>query len=674
MNKLFTKIASFAAGLAMAAAVGVSLAKVDYAKVDATEVVAYTLDGTVTGGSNGYAVESDITQNEILWKATGNTTTNPWRIGGKNLSNVDRTIYSTGTINETITKAELNFGSASDITVNSVKLTVSTNASFSPVLEEVSKSFSANSTVTFPSTQTWTNCYYKITFNVTVTDTKNNKFFQFNYAKFYKESTATLQSIALQKDVGGTTKTGYVDGDSVSFDYVKAMGTYSDSSVIDLTSKCTITADRPKVATGETSITYSATYNDDNTVVIPNLVLNITVVDLAISGIEKNGNYRLDFVQKQKFTYGTGKVKVNWNNGTSQTLNPTASGVSTRIGSLDITGSTHYMTLDDDGQDLVMSYAGFSVTVGTISVTPYSEPQAGYWSPITSVGDLDDGLEVIVVAQGHNYAMGKYTTGNNINAIEIAKDGEGKISSSIPGVQVYTLEDASDVVAGTFAFSDGSQYLAATGGSSNNYLKTESSITKKSSFAISIDAGVMKIVGQDTTGDNPRMTMRFNPDEFFSCYNASNTLGSLACLYKFTPQAKSADQIAVENFVKTALHLDESDTTNYIDPNNDNDTGACRSGLYATAKSAYSALTADQKEIFATSADVLIAWGRARLSAWATANSETFDAANGTFEAIRINNVFNTSENSSVIYIVLATCVTLIAISGAAILVKKKQK
>ena len=30
-----------------------------------TEVVAYTLDGTLTGGSNGYATESEITQDDM---------------------------------------------------------------------------------------------------------------------------------------------------------------------------------------------------------------------------------------------------------------------------------------------------------------------------------------------------------------------------------------------------------------------------------------------------------------------------------------------------------------------------------------------------------------------------------------------------------------------------------
>ena len=36
----------------------------------AAETVYYKLDGTITGGTNGYATESDITQNDMSCKVT----------------------------------------------------------------------------------------------------------------------------------------------------------------------------------------------------------------------------------------------------------------------------------------------------------------------------------------------------------------------------------------------------------------------------------------------------------------------------------------------------------------------------------------------------------------------------------------------------------------------------
>ena len=85
-----------------------------------TEVVAYTLDGTQTGGTNGYATESEITQNNITWMVTANTDINPWRFGGKNLSEEDRPAYTTTalTSNSTnITKVVVTNGTAT-ATVN----------------------------------------------------------------------------------------------------------------------------------------------------------------------------------------------------------------------------------------------------------------------------------------------------------------------------------------------------------------------------------------------------------------------------------------------------------------------------------------------------------------------------------------------------------------------------
>ncbi len=89
-----------------------------------------------------------------------------------------------------ISKVELEVGAASDITVNSTKLIVASDASFNNILDEVTKTFSANSTLTFTPTSgtEWaTDAYYKFVFNVTVSGTKN-KFIEFKGATFYKLS------------------------------------------------------------------------------------------------------------------------------------------------------------------------------------------------------------------------------------------------------------------------------------------------------------------------------------------------------------------------------------------------------------------------------------------------------------------------------------------------------
>lgn len=155
----------------------------------AAEQVAYTLT-PAAGSNNSYTGNCDVAISGITWNVTGNASLVPWRLGGKSLSGVDRTVFSKTAMGNAITKVELTVGAASGITVNSLKLIVASNADFSTVVDEVTETFTANSTITFtptsPLTEWATGAYYKFVFNVTVTGT-NNKFVAFSEAKFYKE-------------------------------------------------------------------------------------------------------------------------------------------------------------------------------------------------------------------------------------------------------------------------------------------------------------------------------------------------------------------------------------------------------------------------------------------------------------------------------------------------------
>ena len=180
------------------------------------EAIAYSLDGTQTGGSNGYATESEITQNGLTWMVMGNTTMNPWRIGGKSLTNENRTVYSTSTISDNISKIVVTHGTATDITVNSMTLLVSADSDFSNPTNAISGTFAANSETTFsrPSSTDWSGMYFKITYNVTISAT-SNKFLQFIRADFYTESGGQQQETVATPTftpAGGT----YFDAQSVS--------------------------------------------------------------------------------------------------------------------------------------------------------------------------------------------------------------------------------------------------------------------------------------------------------------------------------------------------------------------------------------------------------------------------------------------------------------------------
>ena len=229
----------------------------------ADDVLYYTLDGTITGSGNAYATANDIIQNGMNWKVTGNTQLNPWRIGGKSTSNVDRPVYSETEMGAVISKVEFNFGGtiSSKLTINSVTLTVSTESNGEgTVIDEVVKTsgFSANGTLTFnPSVgKEWSkNSFYKLTFNIKTSDTSSNYYLQFKNAKFYTQSyeiTAasnnnTYGTVSIEGfTITATPNSGYrvisgTGGYTVSTGTATVTNNGDNTFTVSPTSNCTIT-------------------------------------------------------------------------------------------------------------------------------------------------------------------------------------------------------------------------------------------------------------------------------------------------------------------------------------------------------------------------------------------------------------------------------------------------
>ena len=148
------------------------------------EAGSYTLTPSA-GSNNAYASDCDVTIDGITWNVTGNATYVPWRIGGKNLSSIDRAVYSKTAIEFNVNKIEITHGAASNITVNSMTVIVSKNANFSDPVSTLTPSFVENGTVTInkPASADWSECYFKIVYNVSVAGDKN-KFLEFSEAVF----------------------------------------------------------------------------------------------------------------------------------------------------------------------------------------------------------------------------------------------------------------------------------------------------------------------------------------------------------------------------------------------------------------------------------------------------------------------------------------------------------
>lgn len=151
----------------------------------AEENVCYTLT-PAKGSNNAYAYSCDVIIDDITWNVTGNSTYTPWRIGGKNLKDTDRTIYSKTAIADNVSKIVVNHGNASGLTVNSWTVTISKNDDFSDPVSTLAPSFASNSETTIdrPDGVDWSNCYFKFTYNITISGS-SNKFIEFTSATFY---------------------------------------------------------------------------------------------------------------------------------------------------------------------------------------------------------------------------------------------------------------------------------------------------------------------------------------------------------------------------------------------------------------------------------------------------------------------------------------------------------
>ena len=164
---------------------------VDMASAEKTSADIYTLtpvagpSGNNNYGTVGVALDCD----GIEWYVEGNSNLTPWRIGGKNLTNQNRAIYSATAIDGNVKKIVIEHGPASSITVNSMTVTVHSTAADAAggtnAIASFTPSFVANGTVTVIKADdtSWDDCFYRIVYNVTVTGS-SNKYVAFKGAVF----------------------------------------------------------------------------------------------------------------------------------------------------------------------------------------------------------------------------------------------------------------------------------------------------------------------------------------------------------------------------------------------------------------------------------------------------------------------------------------------------------
>ena len=177
---------------------------------------AYTLSCVQNKSNSGYANYYDVTINSKQWNAPGNQTLGAyWRIGGKGLTKVDRTITGKNAIDKPIQKITVNHNGKNNnsLTVHSFTITVATDASFSKIVEtkQYTPSISTNTNGSFdltPNASIWASgCYYKFTINVSNSNNSSNYGFDLTSIVFY-EGVETVSCNNEVKVTKGTPSNG----------------------------------------------------------------------------------------------------------------------------------------------------------------------------------------------------------------------------------------------------------------------------------------------------------------------------------------------------------------------------------------------------------------------------------------------------------------------------------
>ncbi len=495
-----------------------------FCNAKAAEEVVYTLNPAV-GTNNSYTGNCDVTIDDITWNITGNSQMIPWRIGGKSISGEDRTVYSKTEMNDEISKVELTVGSASNITVNSLTLTVASNEDFSTVIENVSATFAANSTITFSPSEgkKWENAYFKFTFNVTVSGS-SNKFVEFVSAQFYTLSSTSTVATPTFSPAGGTYTSA--QNVTISCETVGAKIYYTtDGSDPKNSETKSQYSEAISVTKSGTTIKAYAEMDDMDDSNIASATYTIKPENPSIT--QEGNTITMSAATGCTIYYNTGTNYSNTNDPTNASTPYT--------GPIEMTESAYFKAIayDEYGNPSGIKSLDFKYS----NVIPHPKNiNSNYYVKVTDASELEDGDAILIVGENNNnfYAMGNQKD-NNRDAVEVTVNNDAiTITEEDETVQRIIFVDASDNdnLFGYFYVGE-KGYLYAASTSTKNYLRSESIPDDKAKASIEFVNNIPTVTFQTGT-EIKRNILLFNYNSgspLFNCY-ASNSTGTAIEIYK----------------------------------------------------------------------------------------------------------------------------------------------
>lgn len=320
MKKLLLSIVALFMGMGMAVA--------------QSELI-YSLE-PVAGSNNSYAGNCDVEINGITWNVEGNTQyaydgVQLYRLGGKNISNVDRAITSKTPMFGSVEKVVLTTHRI-NLTINSAKLLVADNADFENALEITASKVPAESETEFEVSAPL-GAYYKFVFNVTTSGT-SNQYIEVKKVDFY----GTMPAGAVEAPVFSLDGGSYVGNQTLELSaqegckvYYTLDGTEPTPESTEYTSPITITETTTvkaiAVKDGVSSIVATETYNILQVMTLSDLHAAATKTDTDVavntdgwlcSGVRSSNVY---------FTDGAGKGILLYSNNHGFSVGDKLSGV-----------------------------------------------------------------------------------------------------------------------------------------------------------------------------------------------------------------------------------------------------------------------------------------------------------------------------------------------------------
>ena len=191
----------------------------------------------------------------------------------------------------------------------------------------------------------------------------------------------------------------------------------------------------------------------------------------------------------------------------------------------------HWTVTDTQGNNITVTENSFEMPASDVTVSASfsysSQSFVQEYQLVTSVDQLIAGHTYLIVNIANGKALGTTQNNNNRSASSVTIE-DGIIPSIGNTVCELTLGGST----GAWTFKDGNNgYLYAAGG--GNYLRTQTDLSDKGRWQITINNGTASIVSNGGVTQN---TIKFNPNNdnpIFSCY-AFNSTQLEVCLFRRT--------------------------------------------------------------------------------------------------------------------------------------------